>query len=436
MAKIRSLSKSAVIDLQRMNDRLRSLEQSIEIGRRGYRESRAHYLVKTPTAGIPALASITPGSAICTIVKRMASGIVDTGRSQKVYNLGGKVLGGQIIIVHRDAFGDLWVTDDGSCEDLDTGSYAATVGGAIAGGASGPVVYDGTVYTAKNQSACNVVIGDLIILHVTASCELLFTPCVCDCAQTTPETCCDKFIAICINNEVKIIAVNGGTAQWDLSGCCECDSTPTLEITLTCVTTTITADWEYQCGATVVTGSLDYSGLCDDPVEEPVDTITPDGCSIVISASIEAEQCLPCEPPPVVECCECTGAGVQSDDDGGNPLGVSFTTFPNNLCIGQSHTLVFQDVDQGADTLIQGQFPNGLVNITNSGGGTLTGGDGTTNSFSIDFGASAARTLTIAFTLMAGGAFNPPSTCISGEVVGGIFANDGRTRIDWPSDPC
>ena len=115
-----------------------------------------------------------------------------------------------------------------ACEDLAPGSYAATVGGAIAGGASGPVVYDGTVYTAKNQSACNVVIGDLIILHVTALCELLFTPCVCDCAQTTPETCCDKIIAICINGEVKIVAVNGGTAQWDLSGCCECDSTPTL----------------------------------------------------------------------------------------------------------------------------------------------------------------------------------------------------------------
>jgi hypothetical protein len=113
---------------------------------------------------------------------------------------------------------------------------------------------------------------------------------------------------------VKIVAVNGGTAQWDLSGCCECDSTPTLEITLECVSTTITADWEYQCGATVVTGSLDYSGLCDDPVVEPVDTITPDGCSIVISASIEAEQCEECTPPSGpcdnpddcvdTECCE------------------------------------------------------------------------------------------------------------------------------------
>lgn len=143
---------------------------------------------------------------------------------------------------------------------------------------------------------------------------------------------------------------------------------------------------------------------------------------------------LPVECP--AECCECTGVGVQDDDDGGNPLGVSFTTFPSNLCLGEPHTLIFQDVDQGADTLITGDFTNALVNVTNAGGGVLTGGDGTTNSFSIDFGPSAARTLTITFTLTAGGAFNPPSTCISGGVIGGIFANDGRTRVDWPSEPC
>jgi hypothetical protein len=312
VAKIRTLSKSSVINLQRMNDRLNLLEQATSGGRSRYRDSSAHFLVKTPTAGIPALASTTPGSAICTIVKRMSTGLVDTGRDQKVYNLGNAVDGGQIVVVHRDAFGDLWVTDnDAGCEDVPApGSYAATVGASIAGGSSGPVVYDETVYTAKNQSACNVVIGDLIILHVTQDCELLFTPCVCDCAQEPPTTCCDKKIAVCVNGQIKILAVNGGTAQWSLSDCCDCDSTPTLTITLECTEETVTADWEYVCGSSTYTGSLDYSMLCDDPVVEPVDTISLSGCQVVISATIDAEDCDDCPPPtpepdPVpTDCCE------------------------------------------------------------------------------------------------------------------------------------
>ena len=103
------------------------------------------------------------------------------------------------------------------CEDLPApGSYPAVAGASIAAGATGSVVYDGTVYQAVNQSQCNVVIGDLVGFHISPTCEAFFVPCVCDCAQTEPETCCDKIIAICINGEVKIVAVNGGTAQWDL----------------------------------------------------------------------------------------------------------------------------------------------------------------------------------------------------------------------------
>jgi len=127
---------------------------------------------------------------------------------------------------------------------------------------------------------------------------------------------------------------------------------------LTCVTTTITADWEYQCGATVVTGSLDYSGLCDDPVEEPVDTITPDGCSIVISASIEAEQCDECSEPVGLcenDCIEITTEEyICIEQDCDNPeytptFDISLTCDKEIICPGDEFTItaVYDPIDPG-----------------------------------------------------------------------------------------
>jgi hypothetical protein len=138
---------------------------------------------------------------------------------------------------------------------------------------------------------------------------------------------------------------------------------------------------------------------------------------------------LPVECPD--PCDLCTLPGVQDEDDGGNPLGVSFTSFPSVVCCEDSFSLTFQDVDQGADTFIKGTFVGTFVTITGLGGGTLiSGGNGTTDSFDIDFGPSVSRTLTITISL------SDCSGAISGDVVGGIFANDGRTRIDWPANPC
>lgn len=211
------------------------------------------------------------------------------------------------------------------CEDLPApGSYPAIAGASIAAGATGSVVYDGVVYQAKNQSQCNVVIGDLVGLHVSPTCEIFFVPCVCDCAQTTPTDCCDAVIAICINGQVRIVAVDGGTASWDLSSCCDCEGA-TFSITLSCTpgsgqgpgngpgpggNSVTTATWVYTCGEGTDTGTFDLSGLCDDPVVEYDDTITMRGCDVQIIATTDATNCDACEAPPEpdppidTDCCE------------------------------------------------------------------------------------------------------------------------------------
>jgi hypothetical protein len=305
--KIRTLSQSAVIELQRMQNRITALEQTRGLNPVSV-EAKAAYIVRTPSGGIPAATVGTtrvPGSASCVIYRRYRNTsnedrIDTTNRSQLVYNLTDTDIPGlSYVLAWRDAWGDLFaIPGTSTCPDLlSPGSYPAIAGASIAAGATGSVVYDGTVYQAKNQSQCNVVIGDLLGLHVAPNCVAFFVPCVCSCSQTTPTTCCDKYIALCVNNRVVVLAVDGGSAQWTLTGCCECGSTPTLTITLSCTGETVTGSWTYTCGETTSNGTFDLSGLCDDPVEEYDDTITMSGCDVRIIATVDAEQCEECSPP-------------------------------------------------------------------------------------------------------------------------------------------
>jgi hypothetical protein len=307
VAKIRTLSKSSVINLQRMSDRLNLLEQATSGGRSRYRDSSAHFLVKTPTAGIPALASTTPGSAICKIVKRMSSGLVDTGRDQKVYNLGNAVDGGQIVVAHRDAFGDLWVTDEASCDTLKPGTYRAIAGATIEPGETGPIVItgcDGEVSVdAVNHSECTFYLGDRITASVDPCCVVHFTGCSCCGSAHEPPACCDISIAICIAGVSKILKVDGGTYTWTVADCCDCTGA-TLAVTLSCSGSNIAVDWTYTCGESVTTGTIDLDALCnfDDDVEI-VDQLSICSGSLSDRWANFVEECDPCTDPPPCECC-------------------------------------------------------------------------------------------------------------------------------------
>jgi hypothetical protein len=318
MKKIRTLTDASVIELRRMQTRLNILEQQRNANS-GTPDAKSVYIVRTPSGGIPKATVGTqrePGSAVCILHRRLrdSSNVdrIDTvNRDQLVYNFTDVDIPGlSYVLAYRDAWGDLWALDGSTCPDLPSpGSYPAIAGQAIAAGATGSVVYDGTVYEAVNQSQCNVVIGDKIGLHVSPGCEAFFVPCVCSCSQTTPTVCCNKFIAICINGEVEIVAVNGGSAQWTLTECCECVGTPVLTIELSCTGDTVTASWDYECGATTDSGTIDLSGLCIGSSYD--DTITMGGCSVRIISTTNAEQCLRCDEGPcddpdncvTVECC-------------------------------------------------------------------------------------------------------------------------------------
>jgi hypothetical protein len=185
------LSSADVTKLRRTMadvDKLRGQIRTLHDRNKSSKRAGAHYIVKTPSGGIPASIGDEPGSADCTIHIRDGDPkeLRDTTRPETVYNFGSAIPGDTVLIAHRDAWGDLWAGEILACAELNLspGSYPAVAGATIAAGATGSIVYDGGIYQAINQSACPVRIGDLVGLHVSPDCEAFFVPCVCDCSSS------------------------------------------------------------------------------------------------------------------------------------------------------------------------------------------------------------------------------------------------------------
>lgn len=203
-----------------------------------------------------------------------------------------------------------------ACPDLDLapGSYPAVAGATIAAGASGGVLYSGKVYTATNQSLCNVAIGNRVGLHVSPACEAFFVPCTCDCGEPPTPAFCDTLYAICINGEVRLMAATegGNTQVWDLSECCPDHPCPveSVSVTLTCDPMAETVTYLVEWGASSATGNFSslpvvrYLGnSCDDPPGVAI-------CAFVFVAATTAAgaaafcgtECSPT--PPEDQCCD------------------------------------------------------------------------------------------------------------------------------------
>jgi hypothetical protein len=217
--------------------------------------------------------------------------------------------------VYRQPFGTV-------CDQLAPGSYPAVAGASIAAGATGVVVYDGGVYSAVNQSQCPVVIGDKVGLHVSPSCEAFFVPCVCNCNGEGPANCCQKIIAVCVNNETQLVEVDGGEAEWILSEEC-CGTDRRLIIHLTCTTSmgvsSIVVYWSWVTVDYVRTTNdwqdwpqWQWSELCSDPPETKTSFAGVCGLRpIFVTASPSAAECEcvcpPCSgpdpPAPPTDCC-------------------------------------------------------------------------------------------------------------------------------------
>jgi hypothetical protein len=335
----------------------------------------AHYVVKTPSGGIPASIGDEPGSADCNIHIRDGDPkeLRDTTRAETVYNFGPAIPGDTILIAHRDAWGDLWAgepSSGGVCEELDLqpGSYMANSVGIIAPGASGLVYYYGQTISALNHSLCAVGPGFPVGLHITPQCVAFFVPCTCcgyDPIDPPPpdegcEACEGPFVA-CVNGT--LVTLDYGQLKYVFFSDCElCPPTSsgvdavTIGIGLRCVDDKPELYGFVTCNScntspNITPFTIDLSSLCEAPSSVIEDTLTitcgvfTNTVPIKISKSTVPECPSECDgevtpsDPPSSPCCEQSlylciqNVSELLPVDGGN------TTFDVSVCCGTEASL-------------------------------------------------------------------------------------------------
>lgn len=144
------------------------------------------------------------------------------------------------------------------------------------------------------------------------------------------EPCCDKSIYVCIAGVSQVLSVNGGTHTWDVSTCCGCETSATLQITLSCTNnpSVVTVTWLYTCGGVTDSGSFTLNDICSDAADVTyINQIAVAGCSFSDSfsnVSVACEECVEPDPGVPTDCCP-------------DPL-------PTNLCVtwsGGTQTIVW-----------------------------------------------------------------------------------------------
>jgi hypothetical protein len=187
------------------------------------------------------------------------------------------------------------------CSDLEPGSYQAFAGATIAPGATGPILIetcDGTIVeNAINQTDCTFYMGNRITANVSPCCVIHFT----GCGPAESVACCDRMIAVCVNGDTRIIPVDGDRAwaawAWSPSEtCCSaCDENRSwyLRVDVGCSGSIVTAVWSLWCvreqyfWEMIGEGTIDWSGVCDDPPVIIDDTLGVTDCDLQIVAAPE-----------------------------------------------------------------------------------------------------------------------------------------------------
>lgn len=110
------VDRTTIWKLRQMQAEIRRLLN--EAGRPEYfQPAHVHYVVVSPSGGIPPATGNEPGTADCVITRRWGTSpktLTDTTQEVTVYNMTqSEIPEGQKVLVHQDAWGDYWVTDGG-----------------------------------------------------------------------------------------------------------------------------------------------------------------------------------------------------------------------------------------------------------------------------------------------------------------------------------
>lgn len=128
---MKSLGDAAIIDLRRMKSRIEALELAAKAALNYQIPATPHYLVVSPSGGIPERDGDIPGQALCRLVRRWGpspKSLQESTQAVRVFHFGDDAIpAGETAIVHRDAWGDYWLQSGAaSCDGLRPGVWPGT----------------------------------------------------------------------------------------------------------------------------------------------------------------------------------------------------------------------------------------------------------------------------------------------------------------------
>jgi hypothetical protein len=184
-------------------------------------------------------------------------------------------------------------------------------------GGSGPTVTTGTMDWSDLCATPSVSYDDTVTVNGSSTeCEINILAsfdledAICDpCGDTPTETCCDKDVWLCLNNESVQRSVDGGTYTWTVTDCCgDCSGVATLQATLRCANGIVEVVTSYVCdgGTPLIQNTSLGSGICNSTAPVVVNIPTPT-CflRLQISQGAYALGCDECPVPGVqTDCCE------------------------------------------------------------------------------------------------------------------------------------
>lgn len=124
------------------------------------------------------------------------------------------------------------------------------------------------------------------------------SPINCDKFIADPPTCCDESRWVCINNDSRLMAFDGGDETWTVTDCCPGCTSATVRLRMSCSNGVVTLQRTYTCDGVSSTEATNISSLCTNSAPMVINIPTAQ-CFLSAIISQTEQACGVCE-----TCCD------------------------------------------------------------------------------------------------------------------------------------
>lgn len=161
---------------------------------------------------------------------------------------------------------------------------------------------------------------------------------ICEPFEQGPPSCCTGSRWVCINNDSREMAFDGGDETWDVTECCPDCTSATVRIRMSCVNGIPRLIATYTCDGVVATHNVDIRSLCtsNDPF---VFNIPTSQCFLSVTLTLNEEECGVCD-----SCCDETRWFCIDDQSKEMTLASDSDTFDVSSCCDCTSAILFLSI--------------------------------------------------------------------------------------------